>query len=559
MTVEQSVPAAAPALQAEPAAEDEATEQVDPAAEADTTARVHSPAEVESPAKVDNNHAENALTAAKGGGIVASGRLFVYGTRFILVFLMARALGADQYGLYALALSAGTVVAGVAVMGLHTAMVRYVAILRKKGDEDMMWGTLQIGIGLPAIVSTLLAIGLFALSYVVADRVYHRPELAPMLQLMAFIVPLMTLGTVLSGATNGFKKMQYAVIAQNFVQVIVRLVLIGVLFFLGMKAIHAVAVFGIANVFVVGLLFYFLNKEFPLRRGLRAAKRNWRELIGYSLPVWISGLLRNFRSNIQVLLLGSFYTAAGVGVFNVVGRVNLIGRMAFNSISTSSRPIIAEIHAREDRAELASIYQTTTRWGITVNLPIFLALLLFSEAILAIFGDDFIAGAMAMRVLAFAELVDAFTGTCGAIIDMTGLNKMKVAHSVIQLVLAITVNILLIPRYGLMGAAIGALIVNATINMLRMAEVWYVYRILPLNRTFIKPIMASLLALAVALLVQQLLGDDMNLPLLVAQASVLFAIYGGMLLLMGLPEEEQAIVARVRRRIAKRRLRTAKA
>ena len=70
-------------------------------------------------------------------------------------------------------------------------------------------------------------------------------------------------------------------------------------------------------------------------------------------------------------------------------------------------------------------------------------------------GDEkVIAGAMAMRVLAFAELVDAFTGTCGAIIDMTGLNKMKVANSVIQLVLAITVNILLIPRYGLMGAAI---------------------------------------------------------------------------------------------------------
>ena len=534
MTVEQSVSAAAqPATQTKPAP------QPEPATEAD-------------------NHTKNALTAAKGGGIVASGRLFVYGTRFILAFLMARALGADQYGLYTLAISVATIVAGVAVLGLHTAMVRYVAILNKKGDEEGVWGALQIGIGLPALISTVLAIGLFALSYVVANDIYDRPELAPMLQLMAVIVPLMTLGTVLAKATHGFKKMQYAVIAQNFVQVIVRLVLIAVLFFLGMRAIHAVAVFGIANLIAVGLLFYFLNKEFPLRRGLRSARRNWRELMSFSIPVWISGLLRNFRSNIQVLLLGTFYTAAGVGVFNVVGRVNLIGRMAFNSISTSSRPIIAEIHAQKDWKQLANIYQTTTRWGVTVNLPIFLALLLFSEAILAIFGDDFIAGAMAMRVLAFAELVDAFTGTCGAIIDMTGLTRIKVANSVIQLILAVTVNVLLIPRYGLMGAAVGALIVNATINTLRMVEVWYVYRILPLNRTFIKPIVSALLALAVTLLLQQLLGDTMNLLLVVTQVTILFAVYGGLLLLLGLPEQEKVIVAQVRRRIASRRLRTKK-
>ncbi|UCG25571.1 MAG: flippase [Chloroflexota bacterium] len=532
MTVEQSVSAA--------------TQAAAPAPQAKTAAEA-------------DNHTRNALTAAKGGGIVASGRLFVYGTRFILAFLMARALGADQYGLYTLAISVATIVAGVAVLGLHTAMVRYVAILNKKGDEAGMWGAIQIGIGLPALISTVLAIGLFALSYVVAHNIYDRPELAPMLQLMAIIVPLMTLSTVLAGATHGFKKMHYAVIAQNFVQVIVRLILIAILFFLGMQAIHALAVFGVANLIAVGLLFYFLNKEFPLRRGLRSAKRNWRELMGYSLPVWISGLLRSFRSNIQVLLLGTFYTAAGVGVFNVVGRVNLVGRMAFNSISTSSRPIIAEIHSQKDRVELANIYQTTTRWGVTVNLPIFLTLLLFSEGILAIFGDDFIAGAMAMRVLAFAELVDAFTGTCGAIIDMTGLTRVKVANSVIQLILAITVNVLLIPKYGLMGAAVGALIVNAAINTLRMIEVWYVFRILPLNRTFIKPIAAALLALAVALLVQQLLVDNMNLLLLILQVAILFAVYAGLLLLLGLPEQEKVIVAQARRRIAKRRLRSAKA
>ena len=507
-------------------------------------------------AQTSRKYTKNTLLAAKGGSIVASGRLFAYGTRFLMAYLMARALGADQFGLYTIALSTATLIAGVAVFGLHTALVRYVAVYSKQKDEAELWGLLQLGTGVSVLLSTLLAIGLFTLAYVVADRIYHRPELAPLLQIMAIVIPFMALSTVLAGATQGFKKMHYAVIAQNFVQVLVRLVLIVIMFFIGMKAIHAVAIFGLANIIVAALLLYFLHREFPLNRSLRFAKHNRREILSFSLPVWISGLLRTFRSNIQILLLGTFYTAAGVGIFAVVSRTNLLGRMAFNSIGTSSRPIIAEIHATDDRAQLASIYQTTGRWAFTINLPIFLTLMLFSEAILAIFGEDFIAGAMALRILAVAELVDAMTGICGVIIDMTGHTRLKLANSVTQLVLAISVNILLIPRFGLLGAAVGALIVNAVINNLRMVEVWYLYRILPFNRTFIKPTLAALVALGVALLVFQLSGRSLDLIMLILQAVILFAVYGGVLVLLGLPDEERTIVNRLRHRISRRRLRT---
>lgn len=505
----------------------------------------------------NKEHTRNALATAKGGGIVASGQLFAYGMRFLLAYLLARALGADQYGLYTIALSTATVVASIAVFGLHTAMVRYVAVYsRNKSDEDL-WGLIQLGVGMSLLTSTALAIGLFALSYVVAVQIYNRPELTPLLQVMAVVVPFMTLGTLLNGATDGFKKMHYAVIAQNMVQTLVRLVLIAIMFVIGMEAIHAVIIFGVGNVVTVALLLYFLNKEFPLKRSLRLAKHNRREILSFSLPVWISGLLRTFRSNIQTLLLGTYYTASGVGIFNVVGRINLVGRMAFNSIGTSARPVIAEIDSNDDREGLASIYQTTGRWAFTVNLPIFLILLIFSEGILAIFGRDFVAGAMAMRILAFSELADVLTGICGVIIDMTGHTRLKVANSTIQLVLAIAVNILLIPPFGLIGAAVGALIVNVAINFLRMFQVWYLFRILPFNRTFIKPMVAGLVAAAAALLSLQLAAGQLNFFLLVVQVAVLFAVYAVIVFLLGLPSEERVIIKRLWNKARRKRLSSA--
>jgi O-antigen/teichoic acid export membrane protein len=494
---------------------------------------------------------QNLFQTAKGTGIVASGRLFAYGIRFILAFLLARALGADQYGLYTLALRTTAIIAGLAVLGLHTALVRYIAILSKEKDEASLWGVLQLGIGLPTLVSSFLATGLFALAYVVADRVYHRPDLAPLLQLMAIAVPFMTLGTVLAGATQGFKKMQYSVIAKDFTQVMVRLVLTIALVVSGFNALQAIAIFGLANIVSAILLVLFLNKVFPLRRSLRSAKHNRREILTFSLPVWISGLLRIFRANIQFLMLGTFYTAAGVGVFAVVARVNLIGRVAFNSINTSAKPIIAELHAQKDWAQLANIYQATGRWAFTLNLPIFLTLMLFSEAILSIFGKEFVSGAMAMRILAISELTHVGTGICGTIIDMTGHTRIKVANSTIQLVLAIGANILLIPRWGLLGAAVGTLIVIAVINNLRMVEVWYLYRILPYNRTYLKPILAALASLAVALLVKQFFSNNLSLIILAVQVALIFGVYAAVLLLLGLPAEERAIVSRLGRRIAR--------
>lgn len=495
----------------------------------------------------------NMLNTAKGGSIIASGQLIAYGSRFIMAFLLARALGADQYGLYNLALSVGTIIAGVAVFGLHTALVRYVAVLTRKKDKAALWGALQFGLGTSTMISVLLSTGLFAFSYVIAEGIYHRADLAPLLQLMALIVPFMTLSTVLTGATQGFKKMHYTVIANDIALVAVRLILTVILFVIGMNAFQAVVIFGIANVTATAILFYFLHKEFSLKRNLRSATVDWREMLGYSLPVWISGLLRTFRSNIQTLLLGSFYTAAGVGIFNVAAQVNLIGRMTFNSINTSAKPLIAELYSQDDRQQMASVYQTTGRWAYTVNLPIFLTLLLFAEGILAIFGKDFVDGALALRILALSELIDVMTGICGSIIDMTGHTKLKLANSILQLVLAISLNVLLIPKWGLMGAAIGALIVNAVINLLRMGQVWYVFRMLPFNRSFFKPSLAASVALVVALVMRQLISNAQDLVWLIIQTTIIFAVYAGILFLLGLPEEERTIITRMWHRITQMR------
>jgi O-antigen/teichoic acid export membrane protein len=490
----------------------------------------------------------NILTAAKGGGIVFAGVMFNYASRFVIGILLARFLGAEQFGLYNLALTAATVTAGLALLGLQSAMVRYVSFFASQRDTAGLWGTLQIGLGLPMILSVLMGGGLYALAGPIAERLFHEPRLASLLRLGSLIVPFLTLSDIIAAATRGFKKMQYTVIAQNIAQPMIRLVLIVTLAIIGLNAAGALAAFGLTVMIVSVLLLYFLNKLFSLKHPLRTAGRNLREMLSFSLPVYLSDLIRTFGGNLQTVLLGTLNTITSVGIFTAASQVNLVGRLFHRSIVTASMPIVSELYSQGEREQMGRFYQTMTKWTFTANLPLFLILLMFPVPILSIFGGSFVDGATALSILAWANLVNVGTGICGVLLDMSGNTSLKLANSIVTTVLTLGLNILLIPRWGLMGAATAALAAAIIANLLRLFEVYLLFRLLPYNLSFAKPVVAGLAALAAAWAAHQLFATEANLIYAFMNMTLLLTIYVGLILLLGLSQEDRAILARLRRR-----------
>ena len=491
---------------------------------------------------------QSMLSTAKGGGILALGRFFEFGGRFVIAFLLARLLGAEQYGLCALAISAATIFAGVSALGLDSAMVRYVAMLASKRDEAGLWGALQIGIGCASCASLLMGIGLYVLARPLAENVFQEPQLVPLLQVLSLLLPFLTLSNVLVGVAHGFKRMDYSVIAENFVRLLFRLLLVVVLAVVGLNAFQVAIVFGLSDLAASVVLVYLLNKEFSLNRPLRTGRRDLREISSYSLPLWLSGLLKKFRRNIQTILLGTLSTMAHVGVFSLVSRVNLIGRVSYRSIIASVKPVFAELFARGEWEQMGRLYKTTTRWTFMVNLPMFLMFVMYPEPILSIFGQSFLHGASALTVLACAELAIAITGTCGSIIDMTGYTKIKLANSVIWLALLLGLNFVLIPRWGVLGAAIAILVATTTVNFLRVLEVWLLFKLFPYDLSFFKPIASSVVALTATLVVDWWLPAETNLFYVGLHVTILFSGYAGMLFLLGFAPDDRKVLARVSRR-----------
>jgi O-antigen/teichoic acid export membrane protein len=494
------------------------------------------------------------LTAAKGGGILFPSRLVSYSLTFVSGIALARLLAAEELGLYRLALTTAMMVSGYAMVGFSVALVRFVSLYANRKDHEGLWGTLQVGLGLPMVLSLLGATGLFALADPIAVRLFREPDLSPLLRVGSILIVFRSLSQLLAAATRGFKAMHYTAIANMLAAPVVRLlVVVGLAITVGLTAAGALGAYGAAVAVSAVMLLYFLDRLFSLRRPLQQGRRNWGEMLRFSLPVYVSGRLTGSVSNLRTLLLGALSTSANVGSFTVANQINTLGSVFHSSLTTSSAPVIAELHDRGALDRMKVVYQTVTKWTLTVNLPFFLLILLFPGELLAIFGTEFAGAALALSILAWANLANTGTGICGVVIDMTGHTKLKLVNSAVALVLSVGLSILLVPRWGVTGTAVTALIVAVVVNLLRLVEVFILFRLWPYNRSYAKPILAGLAAALAGWSLGRLLPIEADLIRLAAGGTGLMAVYAGVILMLGFSPEDRAVLSSLNRRVRGRR------
>ena len=491
------------------------------------------------------------LAVARGGGILAVGQFLELVARLGVALLLSKALGADQYGLYIMAISVATIFGGVSTLGLDRALIRYVAILADRRDRPGLWGTLQIGFWFSGLCAATIGLGLFVGADWIATTIFDEPDLARPLRLMAFLVPFLTISNVLRGVAHGFRRMGITVLAENVVQTLVRVGLLAALvFWSSLDVMRALTIFGLSDLAATLTMIFLLEKIVPHEKENRIlARRDSREIVGFALPLWLSGVLRQFRRNIEILLLGSLTVASNVAVFAVAARVTLVGRIAYLSLLAAVKPVVAALHDRGDRVGLGRLYITATRWTFSFSVPFFVLVAFLREPILELFGPDFVAGSTALLVLAGAELVNAGTGICGSLIDMTGHARLKLVNSIVWFVVQVGGSALLIPRWDVLGAAAATFVAISVVNITTIIQMLVLEHLWPYDRSFWKPLMAGVGAAGAGLGMALWGPAPAGAVWLAAHALIIGGAYVGLLLSFGFEPDDHMVLGRLRLKV----------
>jgi O-antigen/teichoic acid export membrane protein len=246
-------------------------------------------------------------------------------------------------------------------------------------------------------------------------------------------------------------------------------------------------------------------------------------------------------------------TAAEVGVYSACVRVALAMVLFLTAVSYVFSPFVADLHARGERDRLDALFKAITRWTVAGTIPVLLLLLIVPQSILRVFGGgEFAAGSDALRILVIGQAINVSVGAAGFVLIMAGRTGWDLVVYGVSAALDLTLAWILVPKYGIEGAAAAQAITIAVSNWLRLALVRRFVGIFPWDLTYLRLVLPTLACAAGMLAAHTAAAGAKWYVQLVAVAVVGTIAYVPALYAFGLtPKEKIAVrngVAKVRAR-----------
>ena len=228
-----------------------------------------------------------------------------------------------------------------------------------------------------------------------------------------------------------------------------------------------VVIFVISTVVVY---FFLFNKNFP-----KSAAHNFSstEILRASYPMALSAISYFLMQSTDVLFISAYDTFESVAYYSIAVKLATVTALALISVNIVIAPKIASIYNDKNFSQLKLILKKATRINVVISLPIIILLLFFSEYVLSTFGSNYILAKNALWILLIAQFFNSITGPSALYLNMTGRQKKLNVILVISLLINVVLNIILVPDFGMLGAAISTTTSFVISKILASALVFY--------------------------------------------------------------------------------------
>lgn len=424
---------------------------------------------------------ETGSTLARGasGALVANvaGKIISFAAQAVL----ARLLGVAGYGHYIYAFTWHNLLVVPGKMGLAGASVRFIASYRGLERWSLIRGYLKRSRQLATLAAVFTAACAGLVVWLIQD---HLEAGLPVVFWIAFaILPIHVLLWISTASLQAFKRVVWAQTIQQLLRPLLFIAVVLILFHgskLEASASFVMAINGGA------LAVALLASEWHLRRSLPSAvpmatdEFETRQWVGVSFSFLLLAGIQVVLSQAGVLMLGALAGTAKAGIYAAAVRVSILVSFGLVAVIKIASPLIAELYAQKRLRELQRM-ATLAVWGIMAfTFPAGMGIILLGRWILGLFGPAFVEGYPALLILTVMQLVNAIAGPVGLFLAMTGCERVYVRFLIGAATVHILLNGLLIPMYGILGAAMATATSNILLNIVMAA---YVLKHLRINVT----------------------------------------------------------------------------
>lgn len=400
-------------------------------------------------ADVQTRRALSASIAALAMKMAAAGSIF------LVTLILARRLGAEGSGVFGLASTVMSIVVVIGSLGLDLSAVRSVAAYNERDEWAKLRAWTTSAIILTFIVGTTAALITAAVGGRLAAALGGGADLAYAIAVMALASVPLVLSRLFGAFLRGIGNFILSHIVDPLLLPTTAAVILVVL---PITSVRDAALAYAAASFLAGIISYVAWSRAIKGRGVPHDALKYAEIVTRALPIY-GTLFGSFATPWVVMLaVGFFGTEADAGIYRVAAQFLLLVSFVLQAVESGMAPQFAALHAKGDLYKVAqAARRVTLLLVLTGGLPSAL-IIVYAPQVLSFFGPEFVSGAAALRILVGGQIVVSLLGPVGSIMLMIGLERYSLINSTAGAILVTILSVILIPRYGIEGAAIAVAI-----------------------------------------------------------------------------------------------------
>jgi O-antigen/teichoic acid export membrane protein len=392
----------------------------------------------------------------KGSFIIFIFKVLGASSLFLTYIMIPRYYGIDTFGIFNLIFAIIMVGTVITRLGLDIYVIRVIPTLTK--DKEQISLFLKSVLKILFISSFLVTILILLISDTLDTYLFKSIDASLYINILALMILPYTLFNVLVEVFRGLDDIKIYSFFRNLSQnaSIALLLAISIFFSLNFDPIYilftSIMIITSAVVFV---LYGFLKKH---NISIRIKGKYNNKILKNSYPMFLTASIMFIMAYVDSFMLSYYLDEYQVGIYSACISLSMIISFIPMAIGGYISPKISFAYANKDREEVKNIYKNSFKLIVITSIPIFLTIIYFSNFFLGLFGAAFTVASTTLLIVSIGFLSESLCGPVGFILNMTDNQHLFMRILFISLIINISFNALLIPIYGINGAATGLLL-----------------------------------------------------------------------------------------------------
>ena len=415
---------------------------------------------------------------------------------FVARVLIARFYTPEDYGLFNLFFTVLSIFAGIGLLGLGAGISRFIGYYKGSGEKHNIKAVEVWGLLIGAVSGISFGILLFFIAPWISPLFSEKNVFVDYIRIAAVTLPFYVILSLLISVFRGHQRTKERILFYDLGRNVFFLIfslIAGILAFPFIGVIWSM--FAATALMSLSFFAYYLKKQKSLLKNVGSfsfAPSIVKKILLFSLPLVLVGIMYQVMGWADTLMIGYFLTESSVGFYNVARPLSTFISTGLVITIFIYSPLVAGLYAQKKFKENDIIFTVLTKWICFLTLPLAMVLFFYSnEVISRSFGVEYIQAAIPLQILAVAYFVNNFMGPNGSTLTAYGKTKFLMYTTSLAAGLNIIMNIILIPIYGIIGAAIATGVSLILINIIRTYKLYLISGIHPLKLNNIKPVIST--------------------------------------------------------------------